>query len=343
MKVSEIKNRISSVQKHIGKNDILLLSSGPDSSNVNSSFYYFTGLEIDGCLLALGQDSASIICPEMNSNYAQGNPLGMEISSYSGGDGFSKLLKSRLGTAKNILLDYPSTKLSFADFLSKLSKAKRLDFSEKISKLRSVKSDYEKSCIGRAMLESEALMAFLESNIGEGMSERKIESMLLCQMIEKGFKPSFSPIVASCTNSANPHSHPTGAKIRAHVLVDMGVKVEGYCSDLSRCFFFPSGRVQKTAYDKLTLVCDEICDRAESGEFKKASELASESAKLLARYGLPRLPHSIGHGIGLDVHESPSLGLKSKDVLGKGMALAIEPAAYYPGKFGVRFERDIFL
>ncbi|HQT44691.1 MAG TPA: M24 family metallopeptidase, partial [Candidatus Micrarchaeota archaeon] len=297
----------------------------------------------DGCMLVLGHDCATIISPWMNFNYALANSHGIETQKYSDKGEFSKLVKSGIGKAKTLLLDYQSTKLSFADFLAKSSKAKRADFSDKISELRSVKSEYEKSCIDRAILEAETLLAYLESNIGEGMSEKKIESMLLCEMIGKGLKPSFSPIVASGANSSSPHSQPTGAKVRGHVLVDMGVKVEGYCSDLTRCFFFPSGRMQKNAYDKLTLICDELCDKAESGAYHTGSELASDAARLLERYNLPKLPHSIGHGVGLDVHESPSLGLKSKDKIVERMVIAIEPAAYYPGKFGVRHEKDVFL
>ncbi|MFA5106322.1 MAG: M24 family metallopeptidase [Candidatus Micrarchaeia archaeon] len=344
MLAAECKKRIESAKSLLGKGSVLLLSSGPDSSNVNPSFYYFTGLDIDGCLLAISQDSHSLICPEMNRLYAGENmPGSMGLLVYKDRAGFSKSLKSAMGGAGRLLLDYPSTRLSFAESLCKITKARREDFSGQIAKLRAVKSGYERECLQKSVTEAESLLSFLESGISEGMTEKKIESMLLGEMLSRNLKPSFAPIISSGANSSMPHSHPTGNKVKCHVLVDMGVKVEGYCSDLTRCFFFNSGRMQKNAYDKLTLVCDEICDRAASGGFSKASELAAESALLLERYGLPSLPHSIGHGIGLEVHESPSLGLKSKDALSKGMALAIEPAAYYPGRFGVRCERDVFL
>lgn len=341
---SECKKRIESVQAGLGRGAVLLLSSGSDSSSVNPSFYYFTGLEIDGCLLAVSHDSSSLICPQMNHEYAASHSPGMEIKKYGSRQEFSKAMKSAIGKAATLLLDYPSTRLSFAESLSKYTRAKREDFSEKIASMRAVKSDSELKALKQSVSEAESLLSFLESNICEGASEKKIESMLLSQMLERNLKPSFAPIVASGANSSMPHSHPTNNKVKGHVLIDMGVKVDGYCSDLTRCFFLgSSARMQKNAYDKITLVCDEICDRAESGSFSKASELAAESALLLERYGLPPLPHSIGHGIGIEVHESPSLGPKSKDLLSKGMALAIEPAAYYPGKFGVRYERDVFL
>ncbi len=343
MPIKEFGGRLRRVQAKLGKGDVLVLPSGPDASNANPSFYYFTGLEIDSCMLAVSHDSASILCPAMNYEYAAGHCSGLDIAKYSNRQEFSKAMKSSAGKAGRLLLDYTSTRLSFADSLSKFTKAKRADFSAEILKMRSVKSDYEKQCISQAVSEAESLLSYLESNISEGMSEKKIESMLLGEMLARNLKPSFAPIVSSGANSSQPHSHPTSAKVRGHVLVDMGVKAEGYCSDLTKCFFFKSGRMQKNAYDKLTLICDELCDRAESGGFSRASELAAQSALLLERYGLPALPHSIGHGIGLEVHESPSLGLKSKDALGKGMTIAIEPAAYYPGKFGVRHERDVFL
>jgi len=340
---NEFKSRLSSLQSKLGATDALFLASGDEPGTPYPNFFYLTGIDIDGCALIATKNSSVILTSGMNSEYVKAKKPSSEVLVYKNYAQFSQLLSKQLQKTKNLKLDFGHTRLSVSDFLKKFTKAKQADASEMLGKARAIKSPSEAASIKKAIEITENIYGQLESELSEGTSEKQAAVLIQKMMLDAGVKPSFSPIVATGANSSYPHSMPTSAKIRGHVLVDIGVVYNHYCSDLTRCFFFPSGRMQKNAYDKLTLVTDELADRATSGEFEKALEFAKASEKLVAHYSLPKMIHSIGHGVGLEVHESPSLGIKSKDKFEKGMVIAIEPAAYFAGKFGVRHEVDAFL
>jgi Xaa-Pro aminopeptidase len=118
------------------------------------------------------------------------------------------------------------------------------------------------------------------------------------------------------------------------VLVDFGVKKGGYCCDFTRCYFRKNGMAEEKAYEKCKAVYKEII--ASLPGCRTGRDVALLSEKLIEKHGLPPLIHSIGHGIGLEVHEAPRLWKKSGDSL-EGAALAIEPGAYF-ARFGVRYE-----
>ena len=119
------------------------------------------------------------------------------------------------------------------------------------------------------------------------------------------------------------------------MLVDFGVKKDGYCSDFTRCYFRGKGAAkERAAYDKCRRVYGEMVKALP--DCKTGKDVALLGERLMKKHGLPRLPHSIGHGVGMEVHEYPHLGVKSRDTL-EGAALAIEPAAYF-SRFGVRYE-----
>ena len=153
-----------------------------------------------------------------------------------------------------------------------------------------------------------------------------------------GLSPAFEPIVATGKNSAMPHYRGSDVKIRDYVLIDYGVKYKFYNSDLTRCFFLKKDRRKEEAYSKLKSIVYEIIDNLQS--FSTGADIARFSEKLFSRYGLPEQIHAIGHGLGLDVHETPALNKKSKDKL-KNSVLAIEPGVYYKD-FGARFEENIY-
>lgn len=149
---------------------------------------------------------------------------------------------------------------------------------------------------------------------------------------------SFEPIVAFGPNSAIPHHHPTKRKLKAKdvILIDMGMKYKGYCSDMTRCFF--QGKAtneQQAVYQKVLDAQLAAIKACKAGI--KASKLDQIVRELMGE-DAQHFGHSLGHGIGLDVHESPNLSSRSKDTLKEGMVVTVEPGIYLPGKFGIRIE-----
>ncbi len=149
---------------------------------------------------------------------------------------------------------------------------------------------------------------------------------------------SFEPIVGFGPHSAIPHHQNTATKLKANelVLIDMGMKFDGYCSDMTRTFLpkKPSAE-QVNVYDKVLRAQTLAIDAIKPGiACKKLDEIARKSMGSDAEF----FGHSLGHGVGLDVHEAPNLSSRSKDTLKAGMVVTVEPGIYLEGRFGVRIE-----
>ncbi len=152
---------------------------------------------------------------------------------------------------------------------------------------------------------------------------------------------SFKPIVAFGKNSASPHHTPTNKKLKKGdvVLIDMGAKYQGYCSDMTRMIFTTQPTKKEAEIYNIVLKAQiEAIKTIRPGV--KASHVARKARKIIedAGYG-DYYTHSLGHSVGLEVHDPGiSLSIKSKDILKEGMVITIEPGIYLSGKFGVRIE-----
>ncbi len=217
---------------------------------------------------------------------------------------------------------------------------KVIDAAPSISKIRGMKDSGEIAKIARAVKLAKKILRETGQAMDKSMTELDVRAELLRKCLDNGCEPAFEPIVATGSSSRFPHYTPGKKKLNGAVLIDFGVRLDGYCSDLTRCFFLGSCKKEREAYAKVQDMAADIME--EIPNLKKAKELALFSEKLFKAEGLPKPIHSIGHGIGMEVHESPRLNAKSKDALLPGMALAIEPAAYF-GDFGVRYEETILL
>lgn len=156
---------------------------------------------------------------------------------------------------------------------------------------------------------------------------------------------SFETIVAFGTHTSRPHHHPTDRKLRKGQLVqiDLGATYHGYCSDRSAVFF--TGK--PTPREQLVLKALEEALAAGKAAVKAGAPCSAPdkaARKVLTRYKLQRFfTHSVGHGVGLDIHEGVVLHERSKDLLLKNEVVTIEPGVYFPGKFGMRLEEMIIV
>ena len=149
---------------------------------------------------------------------------------------------------------------------------------------------------------------------------------------------SFEPIVAFGPHSAVPHHQNSATKLKPNnvVLIDMGMKFQGYCSDMTRTFLPKKPTTEQIKiYEKVLRAQTLAIEALKAGvKCAKLDEIARKSMEKDAH----SFGHSLGHGIGLDVHEAPNLSSHSKDILKEGMVVTVEPGIYLPGKFGVRIE-----
>jgi Xaa-Pro aminopeptidase len=210
-----------------------------------------------------------------------------------------------------------------------------------VEQLRSIKEPEELISITRAVELADAVFEEAKAIIRVGVTEREIAWEIEKGLRQKGSEGvAFELIVASGPNSALPHARPTDKAICSGepVLIDMGARINGYCSDLSRTLFL--GGPNKTFQEIYHIV---LRAQAAAMEGIKSGMAASQADRLArtvieqAGYG-DAFGHGLGHGVGLAIHEFPRLGLTSSDSLGAGMVFTLEPGIYLAGQGGVRIE-----
>ena len=190
-------------------------------------------------------------------------------------------------------------------------------------------------------------LADVLARLEPGLTERQVARMVELYLIEHADGPSFSSIVASGPNAAVPHAVPTERRLQAGevIKIDIGARADGYCSDMTRSVCI--GPARDARLEELHAIVLEAQLRAEREvrpgmTGREADSLARE---VIANAGYrDAFVHGLGHGIGLEVHERPSLSLSRGDEpLEPGMVFSVEPGIYLPGWGGVRIEDLVVL
>ena len=215
-----------------------------------------------------------------------------------------------------------------------------------IGQMRTRKDEGEVASLGKAIDVAQRAFERLRKWISPGVTEQQVAARLEYEMKMLGAQgPSFPTIVACGANSSLPHYEP-GARPVAEdepILVDWGAQVGWYCSDLTRMIWLGKPRREMV---KVNAVVREAHDRAieaaKAGMTAHALDKVARDVISKAGYG-KQFAHSLGHGLGLDVHEAPRVGMNSTTVLQPGMVVTIEPGIYLPGVGGVRIEDDILI
>jgi Xaa-Pro aminopeptidase len=182
----------------------------------------------------------------------------------------------------------------------------------------------------------------LEPGITELELAREIEELAFDAGAEG---MAFPPIVASGTNAALPHATPTGRKIRAKdpVIFDVGVKIDGYCSDMTRTIFLGTpDPIIKKIYRVVRSAQLSALEYVRPGEVSTKPDSIARDIIKDAGFG-DYFGHSLGHGVGLATHEAPRLSPRNPVRLEEGMVVTVEPGIYIPGKGGVRLEEMVVI
>lgn len=153
----------------------------------------------------------------------------------------------------------------------------------------------------------------------------------------------FEPIIAFGQNSSIPHHQNTNKRLKKGdiILIDMGVKYKGYCSDMTRTVFTASPTPKQAEIYKLVLKAQkEGIKSIKPGISGKTPDKIIR--KIMCGFQ-EKFIHSTGHGIGMEIHESPNISAKSKDKLKPGMVVTCEPGIYFTNEFGIRIEDMILI
>ncbi|PZC50060.1 MAG: Xaa-Pro aminopeptidase [Chloroflexi bacterium] len=212
--------------------------------------------------------------------------------------------------------------------------------------IRATKEPGELSLLQKAIDISDAAMDAIIPTIKPGDTEREVAWRLEVCMKEKGADSlAFDIIVGSGPNAALPH-HRAGDRIlneSESIVIDMGAKYQGYCSDLTRTIVLGSPdekfiRIYDTVFAAQQTAMVAIQPGMTGGEADKLARTVIDEAGFAEYFG-----HSLGHGLGLAVHEQPVVGPNAQNTLVAGMPFTIEPGIYLPGWGGVRIEDVVLL
>lgn len=210
-----------------------------------------------------------------------------------------------------------------------------------VERLRAVKDPEEVAAIRRAVALADDVLEAILPTLRPGVTEREVAWRLESAMRERGAeKVSFDLIVASGPNGAKPHAVTTDRPLGRGepIVMDMGCVVDGYCSDLTRTVILgePDGRFRD--------LYDLVLQAQRAAEEGIRPGLSGREADALAREILDaagykeEFGHSLGHGVGLEVHELPRLSALAEEPLQEGMVFTVEPGVYIPGWGGIRIE-----
>ena len=206
---------------------------------------------------------------------------------------------------------------------------------------RMIKDEEEIHNINKACNITDDCFKYILEYIKPGMTEKQIAKEIDDYYNEKSDGIAFETIVASGENTSKPHAIPTNRKIQKEdiITIDMGCKVNGYSSDMTRTFFV--GKVPEEVKPVYDLVLKNQLQTLEDYKEGANTRILSKMVENDFRLHGYDLIHSLGHGLGLEIHEPPYISYLSDNLLKENMVVTDEPGIYIPGKFGVRIEDTV--
>lgn len=214
----------------------------------------------------------------------------------------------------------------------------------RIEKLRMIKRADEIENIRKACALTKKCFEALR--LRPGVTESQIAWEIEKFFKERGADLAFSPIVACNSHSSQPHylsMNDERITMNSLILLDFGARVNGYCADMTRVVLVGKPKSEwMNAYNAVQKAHDTAIAMLKNGE-RSGAELDSEAKKVIRDAGLPPYSHSLGHNVGLDIHEAPRLSIKKDAKLMPGMVFSIEPGVYIEGQYGIRIEDLVLL
>jgi Xaa-Pro aminopeptidase len=247
------------------------------------------------------------------------------------------------------VLGFESAHLVHRDFQRLLEAGSRYQWRptvDLVETLRERKDDDELRRIQEAVETAEHALGLTISQVRVGMTELEVAGLLEAALRKSGSDGfPFPSIVASGPNAALPHARPTSRALSRGdlLLLDFGARVDGYCSDITRTFVLgPATAEQKEVHDVVRLANERAVRAVRPGMSGRDADGVARGYIQDRGFG-ELFGHSLGHGIGLEVHEAPRLAKTAETPLVEGAVVTVEPGIYRPGWGGVRIEDDVHL
>lgn len=330
------KERISKLREKLSsqKLDAIIIENP-------TSIFYFTGLHLNNSFFLVTDSQEYLLVPNIFKNLPELNSAKVKIIHR-----FSEIIKVLKKYNFKRIGFHPDIPFYYYSLFSSEINSKKLIPTIITEKIREIKEPEEIELISQSCRIAFKCWIDLQEFIWPGITEKEVSHWINSYFLAQGCDSlAFPSIIASGKNSSFPHHIPDNDFLEESfpLLIDLGCKWQGYCSDLTRMLFFDKvSKKIKNIYQVIQNIQKEIINFLKPGILIKDIELKSRN---LLRKAFPdgEILHSIGHGVGLEIHESPSLNLKNKHILKKGMVITIEPGIYFPAKFGARVEETVLI
>lgn len=312
------------------------------------SIAYLTGFHAEPferlMALAVRPDRATLIVPALEHEKASRHVDHAEIVSWRDGEDGYALVRAALEGCAEVGVEKEHLTLQAAEMLIARTAAREMvDASPEIRRLRRIKNQAELEKLARAASITDAVTDEVIARLRPGQTELEVSVMIGAAIGDQGGMLAFESLVQSGPNSALPHMRPTSRKLvdGDFVLLDFGAAFDGYRADTTRMAVVgqPSDR-HKEIHGLVLAAHDAAIAAVRAGTTTGAVDSAARQVINAAGMG-DRFFHRVGHGLGLEAHEDPSLDPGSATVLEAGMVFTIEPGIYIPGWGGVRIEDDL--
>lgn len=327
-----------------------------DVAIVNSpkNVFYYTGFNSDpherfmALVIDLRKGAQYLFVPALDFEEAEKNssiktiiPISDDVNPY-------QVLKDTIDEeVKSIGLETKNINLYQQEQLNHFySNFRYQNIGEFISSQRMKKSLEERNKVQKAVHVIEQVLSEGIKRFRAGMSELELTAELEFLMRKFGAEgPSFSTIVLSGSKSSLPHGRPDKKKIQhgEFLLIDMGVLLDGYCSDITRTFVVgQESAEQRKIYDIVRESVQAGVRAVKAGAPTASVDIAARNIIKANGYG-QYFNNRVGHGLGMEVHEEPSIHEKNEMRLEPGFLFTIEPGIYIPGFGGVRIEENVYI
>ena len=312
------------------------------------SIAYLTGFHAEPferlMALVVRPDRATLIVPAIEREKASRHADHAEIVSWRDGEDGYALVRTALDGCVEVGVEKEHLTIQAAEMLIARTAAREMkDASPEIRRLRRIKNQVELEKLARAGSITDAVGEQVIDRLRPGQTELEISAMIGAAIGDHGGTLSFEGLVQSGPNSALPHVRPTSRKLAAgdFVLLDFGAAFDGYRADTTRMAVVgePSDR-HKEIHGLVLAAHDAAIAAVRAGSTTGAVDAAARQVIDAAGMG-DLFFHRVGHGLGLEAHEDPSLDPGSATALEAGMVFTIEPGIYIPGWGGVRIEDDV--
>lgn len=341
--------KVKAIQEYLQKNDVdAAFITTPDNVFYVSGFASEPHERLLGVMI-FKEAEPFLICPLMEVPDVKASGWAFEAVGHADTDDAWDILSSAV-TKRGVELEKIAIekshltveRLERMEQIFQSAQFPRLD--EQLNNMRNIKSEDELNKLRKAAELADYAIEVGCKEIAEGKTELEILMAIEFEMKKKGAeKMAFDTMVLSGPKTASPHGTPGDRKIQKgdFILFDLGVVYEGYCSDITRTVAFgePSEK-QREIYETVKKAEQTAIDLVRPGVKAKELDKAARDVITEAGYG-EYFTHRLGHGLGISVHEFPSITGTNEMELVEGMVFTIEPGIYNPDITGVRIEDDV--